>query len=64
MRNYYKITFVFGITIDFDDNPSLLVILCLQNRHIIIECGIQQDFLLGFYEACGQRRKKALLILM
>lgn len=21
MRSYYKITFVFGITVDFDDNP-------------------------------------------
>jgi len=63
MRNYYKITFVFGITVDFDDNPSLFVILCLQQRHNYRVCGIQQDFLLEFYEACGQRKKKALLIL-
>lgn len=32
MRNDYKIPFVFGITIDFDGNPSLLIILYLQNR--------------------------------
>lgn len=38
MRNYYKITFVFGFAVDFDDNPSLFVILYLQNRRIIIVC--------------------------
>lgn len=31
MRNDYKIPFVFGITADFDGNPSL-IILYLQNR--------------------------------
>lgn len=38
MGNYYKITFVFGVIVDFDDNPSLLIILYLQNRPIITEC--------------------------
>lgn len=32
-----KITFVFGITVDFADNPSLFRMLYLQNRQIIIE---------------------------
>lgn len=60
MRNYYKITFVFGFAVGFDDNPSLSV---LQTYNYSV-CGIPQDFLLGLYEACGQRRKKALLIHM
>lgn len=63
MRSYYKITFVFGITVDFDDNPFYNTVFAEQTYNYRV-CSIQQDFLLGFYEACGQRRKKALLILM
>lgn len=29
MGNYYKITFVVGVIVDFEDNPSLLIILYL-----------------------------------
>lgn len=38
MGNYYKITFVVGVIVDFEDNPSLLIILYLQNRPVITEC--------------------------
>lgn len=38
MGNYYQITFVFGVIVDFGDNPSHLIILYLQNRPVITEC--------------------------